>query len=105
MANNTNTTTINSTILLNKVNELANQIKAISQSNISGQTTQDLVIAANQLMGSFFNQLSGPIFDPDTIVSDTKPDVIDYNSNLTNILSDLNILFAELANMSNLEIA
>lgn len=105
MANNKNVTTINSTILLNKIGELSDRLKIISQSGIAGQTNQELIIAANNLLGTFFTQMSQPIFNPETLLRDTKPDVVDYNTNLSNILSDLKILFLELANIANLEIA
>ncbi len=102
MANNKNTKSIDSQILLNKVGELSNRLKRINQTSAIGQTQEELIIEANKLLSDFFTQMSSPIFNPTDVLPDTKPVAADYNQNLNAVLSDLNILFAELNNISNI---
>jgi hypothetical protein len=102
MANNINTITNSSTIFLNKISELSNRIKILNQTPGVGQTQEALIIEANSLISSFFNQLSNPLFNPSDAIAGTKPDALNYNNNFSNLSFDLNVLFSELINIGNI---
>ena len=104
MPNNKHLLSIESSILQNKILQLSNQLNILNQSNAS-KTQEDLIDQATKLLSTFFKQLSGPIFQPTQLIPNHKPDVLLYNSDLTNILYDLRIIFSELENLESILIS
>lgn len=104
MANNKNTTNIESTILENKIVQLSTKLSVLNQSQ-DGHTQEQLMDEATKFLSTFFAKLSEPIFSPVDVLTDHKPDVEVYNKNLTDILSDLTIIFSEFENIESVLIS
>lgn len=100
MANNKNTTNIESTLLDNKILELSTKLNLISQSG-DGVSQEQLIDEAVSFLSSFFSTLSKPIFSPVSVLVDNKPNIDLYNQNFLDILSDLNIIFSEFENIES----
>lgn len=100
MANNKNTTNIESTLLNNKIVELSTKLNTINQSGV-GITQEELIDEAVSFLSTYFRELSKPIFSPTDVSVDQKPNVDIYNENFSNILSDLKIIFSEFENIES----
>ncbi len=104
MSNNKHILNIESTILDNKIVQLSNKLTELSQSN-ENKTQEDLIAEATKFLSTFFGQLAEPIFRPTEVISNHKPNLIDYNKDFTDILYDLRIIFSELENIETIILA
>lgn len=93
-----------STLLQNKLQSLATALDSNSATR-EFQTEEEVIQEALKILGSFFESLNEPGFDPAQVRADDLPDHVIYNDIWNQLLDNLEVIFTELENLGNLTVA
>ncbi len=98
---NKNLIPFKSTLLKNKLASIMDALQR-ARDEAAPQTKEALLREAIKMVAVFYKQLNSIGFVPTKIFSGTYPDHLQYNDQFNHILSDLEVLFAELENVESI---
>ena len=104
MSSNKYTIQDRSDLLQNKLQSLAKALDSNSATR-EFQTEEEVVQEALKILGSFYESLNEPGFDPEQVSAGDLPDKDIYNDIWNSLIDDLSVVFTELENLGDLTVA